>query len=322
MINNTLALTNYSRHPGFSLAQNITRAASQQTYYTVRFLVDRQLVPNAYRAYAYFRWVDDHLDGGHLTRSECLEFISRQSALIDSGYRAQPTPGLSPHENMLWELVRSDPDPNSGLQTYIRNMLAVMVFDANRRGRLISQAELAYYTNCLSVAVTEALYYFIGHYSLTPFGQARYFAVTAAHITHMLRDTLTDIQSGYFNIPREYLDASHISPFDIESEPHRQWVQSRVQLAQGYFRAGRLYLAQVPNFRCRLAGYSYIARFEGTLRALARANFFLLPETSQTPGWPMGLRAALPAISAALVYRRPTVVSAFSPDRLGELTKS
>ncbi len=35
---------------GAALATAITRAASKQTYYTVRLLVDKQLVDDAYRA--------------------------------------------------------------------------------------------------------------------------------------------------------------------------------------------------------------------------------------------------------------------------------
>ena len=45
-----------------SVASSITKAASKQTYYTIRFLVDRERVDDAYRAYGYFRWVDDVLD--------------------------------------------------------------------------------------------------------------------------------------------------------------------------------------------------------------------------------------------------------------------
>ena len=52
-----------------NLAASITRAASKQTYYTVRFLVDRGRVADAYRAYAYFRWVDDTLDSDNLALS-------------------------------------------------------------------------------------------------------------------------------------------------------------------------------------------------------------------------------------------------------------
>ncbi len=45
-----------------NLASSITKTASKQTYYTIRFLVDRDRVDDAYRAYAYFRWVDDVLE--------------------------------------------------------------------------------------------------------------------------------------------------------------------------------------------------------------------------------------------------------------------
>ena len=45
-----------------TLATSITKSASTQTFYTIRTLVDRELIPDAYRAYAYFRWVDDTLD--------------------------------------------------------------------------------------------------------------------------------------------------------------------------------------------------------------------------------------------------------------------
>ena len=96
-------------------------------------------------------------------------------------------------------------------------MMLVMDFDTRRRGRLISQVELNEYTRWLAVAVTEALHYFIGHDCFTPHDEARYLAVSAAHITHMLRDTYADMRAGYFNIPREVLEANHIGPQDVLS---------------------------------------------------------------------------------------------------------
>ena len=45
-----------------ALAAAITKAASKQTYYTICLFVDREHVDDAYRAYGYFRWVDDVLD--------------------------------------------------------------------------------------------------------------------------------------------------------------------------------------------------------------------------------------------------------------------
>ncbi len=260
------------------LGASITRAASLQTYYTVRFLVDRELVPAAYRAYAYFRWVDDWLDEPTRQRLERLDFLKRQSRLIDACYRKEAAELSAPQEGMLVDLVRMDSRENSGLQFYIRNMLQVMAFDAERRGRLISAEELSRYQRSLAMAVTEALHYFIGHGSAAPHGPTRYLAVEGAHIVHMLRDALEDNELGYFNIPREYLKANGISPEDVDSNAYRAWVRSRVELARSYFQAGRSYLSQVESRRCRIAGYAYMARFETVLDSIERDGYLLRRE--------------------------------------------
>jgi len=156
-----------------ALAATITRTASKQTYYTIRFLVDAGLVEDAYRAYAYFRWVDDWLDQEPHPRAERLAFMRRQRAVIDGCAHADPPADLNPQERLLADLLQRDTEKNSGLQAYIRNMMAVMAFDAGRRGRLISQRELNNYTHWLAVAVTEALHYFIGHNCASPHGEIR-----------------------------------------------------------------------------------------------------------------------------------------------------
>ena len=47
---------------GLKFAEEITKASSKQTYHTIRLFADRERRADAYRAYAYFRWVDDVLD--------------------------------------------------------------------------------------------------------------------------------------------------------------------------------------------------------------------------------------------------------------------
>jgi phytoene/squalene synthetase len=258
-----------------SVAAVITKKASKQTYYTIRLFVDRERVDDAYRAYGYFRWVDDVLDEGTGTTAEKLAFIQHQQSLLDSLYRGEKPLDACIEEQMLVDLVHNDREEESGLQSYLRNMMAVMAFDAGRRENLITQAELSEYSRRLATAVTEAMYYFIGHDDPSPHDEARYLAVTAAHITHMLRDTFEDTAAGYFNIPREYLDKHCISAGDLESKAYRRWVCSRVQLAHRYFKAGRESIAQVKNLRCRLAGYAYLARFEWVLRAIECDKFCL-----------------------------------------------
>jgi phytoene/squalene synthetase len=290
-------------------ASSITKAASKQTYSTIRFLVDRERVDDAYQAYAYFRWVDDALDADSSSGSERSAFIERQKLLLEKCYRGEPPQDVNIQEKMLVELVQHDPEKNSGLQTYLRNMMLVMDFDAGRRGRLISQVELNEYTRWLASAVTEAMHYFIGHEDYAPQDETRYLAVSAAHITHMLRDTFDDVQAGYYNIPREVLEANHIGPQDVHSAAYRVWVKSRVQLAREYFEAGRGYLARVQNLRCRLAGFAYTARFEWLLDTIERKGYSLRPQYSERRSIGTGLRMSWLVLSAMINLRGAATLS-------------
>lgn len=257
------------------LAAAITKAASKQTYYTIRFLADRKYIQNAYCAYAYFRWVDDWVDEQESSRAKRIAFVERQQELVNRCYRGESVFELLPQEEMLANLIEADHVANSGLQVYIRKMMAVMAFDAYRRGRLITGKELRDYSLNLATGVTEALHYFIGHNNDAPRKEARYLAVTGAHITHMLRDTCDDVAAGYFNIPCEFLEFYKLDPCETQSMAFRVWVRSRVRLARKYFAAGKDYLAQVENRRCRLAGSAYVARFETVLNAIEKDGYHL-----------------------------------------------
>jgi len=297
------------------LAAAITRTASQQTYYTIRFLADNGLVKDAYRAYAYFRWVDDWLDQETRPRTERLAFVKRQQALMDGCYRDQPLADLTPEERLLADLIRREPEQNSGLQAYIRNMMAVMAFDADRRGQLVSQRELNEYTHRLAVAVTEALHYFIGHNCASPQGEMRYVAVTGAHITHMLRDAVQDAKVGYYNIPREVVAVNRIAPWDVESNACRDWVKESVRKARACFRMGRDYLAQVENLRCRIAGYAYIHRFKVALDCIEREDYVLRAEYPERKGRGRRVKMIGWSLWMALNYRQPACVSSALPIR-------
>jgi phytoene/squalene synthetase len=310
--------------PQQTLASAITKAASKQTYYTVRFLVDPESVADAYRAYGYFRWVDDTLDSGSGPSVERSAFLERQKSLLEKCYRGEEHPDATFEENMLIELVKHDHEKNSGLQSYLRNMMQVMDFDARRRGRLISQAELNDYTRWLARAVTEAMHYFIGHNcdAPRPHPESRYLAVAGAHITHMLRDTFDDVQAGYYNIPREVLEAGHIQPHEIQSKAYYTWVQSRVHLAREYFKAGKGYFARVRNPRCRLASFAYIARFEWLLNTIEREGCYLRPQYNERKSLRTGLRMSWLTFSSMLNLRGVnTLPQSDVSDRLRKLQK-
>lgn len=272
-----------------SSASLITKAASKQTYYTIRFLVDRERVDDAYRAYGYFRWVDDTLDAETMTGVEGSAFIQRQRSLLERCYRGEIGWDVDIQEQMLIDLIQGDHEKDSGLQSYLRNMMQVMEFDARRRGGSISQVELNEYTRWLATAVTDSLHHFIGHGEFAPRDETRYLAVSAAHIAHMLRDTYDDLQTGYYNVPREVLETNRIGVQDVASDAYRNWVKSRVHLAREYFKAGKDYFARVQHPRCRLACYAYIARFEWLLDTIEREGYLLRPQYNERKSARTGL---------------------------------
>jgi phytoene/squalene synthetase len=258
-----------------SMAKSITFLGSKQTYYTARLMVDRNLVNDFFRAYAYFRWADDIIDVSPVSQEERIAFIKRQSELIDGLYQQKQMKLDSPEEEILAVLIEHDRQKNSGLQSFIRNMFAIVEFDAKRKGRLISQEELKWYSDRLSRSVTDGLQYFIGNEHSYPASTNRYWAAFGAHIAHLLRDTLPDIADGFINIPREYLEVHGITPEDISHPAFRAWVKDRVKEARYYFEEGQKYFNKLNVLRCKIVGYWYTARFICVLDAIEREGYIL-----------------------------------------------
>jgi len=296
-----------------ALAATITRSASKQTYSTIRFLVDRRRVADAYRAYGYFRWVDDVLDagsgpgcpGGEPLRAQRLRFFERQEALVNACLNGDWRETADPHEAMLVDLVRNSGPDDSGIRSYVHQMTRVMGFDVRRRGRLITRKELDDYTRWLAIAVSDAMHHFIRHDSIdAPRGEERYRAVTGSHILHMLRDTNQDVLAGYFNVPREVLLASSIGPGDLHSDAYRNWVRERVRQAGEELDAGAAYFCSLTSRRHRLAGLAYIARFKWLIDCLERDGFRLRSTYADANTPAARVRMAASVLAAIAAPRR------------------
>jgi phytoene/squalene synthetase len=261
-----------------SFAKSITWGASKQTYYTVKFMVDKELVDHAYRAYAYFRWVDDAVDIHSTDKRQSIDFIQSQQRLIDRCWGGNPPSDLLDEEWMLVDLIREFPDQNGEFAGYFESMMSIIEFDAQRRGRPISSEELEWYSATLAEAVMHAIQHFIGNRYDYPKTPNRTHAAIGAHIAHMLRDTHEDVNAGFFNIPREYLETHQIQPTDYDSIHYREWVEQRVYLARKYTANGMCYLQSIENLRYRLVGHWYCARFDDVLRAIEKDDHLLRPE--------------------------------------------
>jgi phytoene/squalene synthetase len=305
------------------LARSITKASSKQSYFIARFLVDKDLVDDCMRAYAYFRWVDDVIDVSTKTAEERISFINRQKWLVDSLYKKEHPGALTPEERMVADLIAHDRGENSGLQSFIRSFLAALEFDARRKGKLVNQAELTWYSSCLGQAVTDAIQYFIGNNHMYPSTDNQYLAATAAHITHMLRDMIEDIDDGFVNIPREHLEEHGLSLVDVDKSLTRDWVRGQVERARDLFRDGQRYLDQLDSLRCKIAGYWYCARFECVLDAIERDGYMLRPLYHERHKLFLKLKMGWLAISITPRHlaRRDRRSSLFSsPDSISEVT--
>jgi hypothetical protein len=285
-----------------AIARSITREASKQTYLTIRGLVPSANQADACRAYAYFRWLDDMLDGDELAGEERAQLIVDQRLLLDRCLSGHLPRDLQGEEWMLADLTSGRMAGSPGLHIYLQDMMEVMDFDARRRHRRISQCELVWYSRTLARAVSEAVYTFMGEEaSLAPDG-GRYLAADGAHIVHMLRDMYSDIEAGYYNIPLEILPGKRLTLADLRTDRVRQWIRTRVDLADAYFTAGRQYLDGVDNLRCRLAGAWYAARFRGVVDAIRHEQYRLRSDYRDCKG----TRAAPHMVSAAIGALRPS----------------
>ena len=261
-------------------ARAVTRAGSFPTFLIIRWLADADLADDAFRAYAYFRWVDDMVDGGELSAPDRKAFVARQQDLLARGLRRAPVVTTQAEEQLLADLVRGERTRHPGLRSYLIHMMAVMDFDVQRRGQTIAAHELATYSRNLSMAVMAALSYFVGHHSVYPSTPDRLLAASGAHVIHMLRDAAEDVRAGYYNVPREYLEAHRLAPDDLQSPAYAEWVRQRLALARGCLTRGKGYVLSCRNLRVRLAGLAYTARFLYTLRKL-EANVGLRPAASR-----------------------------------------
>lgn len=293
------------------------RAASRQSYLTIRWLADRARRADAYALYAYFRWLDDEVDERLPDRDARLALVERQRALLAEACEADPAPGaleglapegLAPDEELLVGLVRGPdgrPRPDRGeVRASLTAMHDVMAIDAARRGGRSTAAELDACTDRLAVAVTEALHTCIGHGEDAPTAELRYVAVRGAHVAHLLRDLVADLDAGYINVPLEVLGPDRDVRAALDAGELTDWVRQRVELARACFADGRRALRLVANPRCRLAGHAYIARFEWVLDVIERDGYRLRAAYPERRRARAGASILLAAGRSAMAGRR------------------
>ncbi|MHA2347187.1 MAG: squalene/phytoene synthase family protein, partial [Candidatus Hodarchaeales archaeon] len=258
-----------------SIAKSIVRKSNKLTYLIILLLVDKNLRKECFKAYAYFRWLDDLIDNNGAQNERIKVLINRQKVIIQQAYNDEKPNASSPEEEILIELIKGDKRDDSYLKSYILNFFSIIEFDSTRKGKNVSNQELKWYSETVGKAVTDCIFYFIGNHIAYPESENRYLAAEGAHITHMLRDYREDIKNGYFNIPIEFLTAKKITIDEINCEEFRHWVKERTILARLYFYDGKKYIYDLKIFRTKIAALWYCLRFEKVLDAIEKNSFDL-----------------------------------------------
>jgi len=263
------------------IARRITWKGSKQSFLIGQFLVDRRLRNDFFRAYAYFRWLDDMIDEVIPSRSKRIEFIDRQNELIRSLYSNERVKIENKEEEILLDLIRNDRRTHDGLKSFIEKMISIIEFDTLRKDTEISKEELGLYNKMLGISVVDGLQYFIGNDHSYPTGVDRYEAAIASHRTHLLRDMKKDFQNGFFNIPSEIIQKS--DPRDPGSIPdqHIEWIREQVKDARSGFKLGKKYVEKIEILRCRIAAFWYCYRFEIILDAIEKDGYLLRERYSE-----------------------------------------
>jgi phytoene/squalene synthetase len=265
------------------LARSITRSSDKQTYFIIKNMVDKDLVDDCFRAYSYFRWVDDQIDDILSIPDQRRDFIEKQVRMVKDLYNGIEPQNAIPEERLLVDLINHNNDNHQYLRSYIENFLAAIKFDSTRNGKIINGRELDQYSKDIGKAVTDCIFFFIGNGRKFKGDKNRYHAATAAHFTHMLRDYRSDVSNGYINIHDEYLKDHRIKPYDINSNAFRKWVRGRVNKARKYFTDGKKYIDKLSILRCKIVAYWYCARFERILDRIEHDDYLLRTEYGGHP---------------------------------------
>lgn len=291
-------------------AEKITRDASVQTYWTVKLLFDRERRGDAYRAYAYFRALDDEIDIRRKTSASRRTYILRQRGVIDAAYAGTSVHSLTREEKFITEVISHNRDRNSRLGSFIDNFFAIIAFDAERKGTYVSRQRLLWYRKTLSRAVTDGIAYFVNGGSAYPPHPAQYAGAEAAHITHMLRDLYEDAADGYYNIPLDFCRTHGITPRDIISTPVRDWVYSEVARARRLFADSHTYIDTLSHLRGKIAAAWYCARFESLLTTIENDGYILRPHYIRVHSTRKYLTMAGLALSTFIrhIARKPGIV--------------
>ncbi len=222
--------------------------------------------------YIYFRWLDDQIDNTK-DKKKRLKIASEQKRFLSDIFRGKFQKGLCFQKRLMQAAARFR--KSQDLKPFVMQMFRALEFDAERKGRLCSRAELMDYSKDIGYSYAKGVHYFSSGFPINKNPNHLTKAAFAAHLVHILRDLKEDIDEGFINIPKEELAAFRINLQNLDSYDFRSWVRYRLHRAQKIFRSSKKMAKRLKNRGERISFYIYCLRYEYVMKKIKKDDYIL-----------------------------------------------
>jgi phytoene/squalene synthetase len=246
------------------------KTVSPFSYYFGRLFFVSERREILYKAYGYFRWLDDIVDQAAIPRQQADEIIQRQSQLIAAWYEGRDSLQGQDTESLMKDVIQCNRPLGCPLRPMARGFLDALSWDVQRRYTIVEQEALDRYSQLLGCSYAHGLLFGFG---LSPV-ESRYQTIVylggvASHLSHMIRDYEEDRELGYINISREALRRFQIDLDESQSANVRRWKRSLARKACAMFREARKQRNTLPTARARIGFDLVSSRYYRIARRLA-----------------------------------------------------
>lgn len=210
------------------------------------------------QVYAYFRVLDDRADAPGALPAQAAAAVARHLALLDGAAPCDPV------EAALAEVRAGPLGPAMG--PAIEGMGAAIAWDARRRGRSCTQAELEAQITRIGDAYLRALWVCSG--ARGPLPEDLCWLSRAATGAHQLRDLEEDLGLGYLNVPVEALaelGLEGVPAASLDRSRLAPWIAARCVALDRAFDRGEAHLPAVRPLRCRTLITAFSHRYRWLL---------------------------------------------------------
>ena len=255
----------------------ITKTESPFSYSLGHLLFLPERKDYLFLAYAYFRWLDDYVDQVNIPSELVKDIVDRQIFLATHWYSGEPLVATTSQEENLHLIIQQDSNQwGNSLRPMIFDFMGAIKWDTERRYRMPVKRDLQSYSLKLGRGYSSGLLFGLG---IDPENKKyvgfRDNCGIGAHLVHILRDFIIDINIGYINVDLESWNLLHLKNADLDNTKLLQrrllpWAKTVIVNARYYFSIGLKNLLASRNVKIQLVFGLMCLRYLLTLEKTKR----------------------------------------------------